>query len=110
MTTFTPTRLYQGQPGAGSTTLYSAPASTSVILKEVLICNTSGSPATVSVFLVPGGATQAAGNALVNNFQVAPNATLVQAMNQIMNSGDELTGQQGTGSAITLTISGVTMQ
>jgi hypothetical protein len=109
MSTFTPARLYQGQPGTSTATAFTA-STTNVIVKEVVMCNTSSSAATVTVYLVPTGNSAAAANAIISSFTVQPNATAVQAFSQVMNNGDFLAASQGTASAITVTVSGVTIQ
>ncbi len=113
----TPQRLYQGQPGAAEGTLYTAPANTTdnpapgatAILKSMLVANTTAAAATLTLYLVPSGGTAGAGNMLFNALSVAAGATTVIDLEQYMEAGDFLAGLQGTASALTVTISGVTI-
>lgn len=43
-------KLYQGQPGTSVATVYTAPASTQVIVKHMRAVNTSGSTTTIALY------------------------------------------------------------
>jgi hypothetical protein len=113
----TPQRLYQGQPATTEAELYTAPANTTnnpspgatAILKSMVICNTTASAATLTLYLVPSGGSAGAGNMLYNALSVAAGATTVIDLEQYMEAGEFLAGLQGTASALTVTLSGVTI-
>lgn len=105
----TPKRLYQGQPGTAETTLYTVPASTSTIVKEIILTNTTTTVAAASISAVPSGGTAGAANRIIAGFSIAANDTKIVPLSTVLNTGDFLSGLQGTASAITVTISGVEM-
>jgi hypothetical protein len=107
MATYAEKRLYSGQPATGGATLYTVPASTTTIVKQVVIANTSGSAATVSLRLVPSGGTAGVANSLAEAVSIGANSTQTLDLSQVMATGDFLQALQGTSGAITLTISGV---
>lgn len=105
----TPKRLYQGQPGTAETTLYTVPASVSTIIKEIILCNTTSTAATISISAVPSGGTAGVANRIIAGFSVAANDTKTVPLSTVLNTGDFLSALQGTASAITVTTSGVEM-
>ena len=104
---FAPIRLYQGQPGTSATTLYTVPSGKKVILKQIHVCNVTGTDANFTLSLVPSGGSQSNNNRLFASFNVPANGVFVEDFNQVMNSRDFLSGLQSTSGAITLTISGI---
>lgn len=110
---YTPTRLYTGQPGTTITTLYTVPASTRVIVRQIIVANTTGTAATFTLHLVPnsGGSvgTAAAANAIATAVSVAANSTTYLEVRQVLGAAnDTIQALQGTASALTFAISGVT--
>lgn len=103
-----PLRLYQGQPGTSEATLYTVPAATTVIVKQVVAANVSAAAATISLSLVPSGGTAGATNRLLGAVSIPANSSLSLDLSQVMTAGDFLSASQGTAAAVTLTISGVT--
>lgn len=100
--------LYQGQPGTTVSTVYTVPASTTVKLASVAICNTTGSSATLTLSVVPSGGTAGTGNRFMAAYTVRPNDTVIVDSAVYMNAGDFIAALQGTASALTITISGET--
>lgn len=115
----TPALLYQGQPGTGEATIYTAPAyasgspytsgSTSLV-KRVVICNTSAAAATLTLYRVPSGGSAGVTNMVLNAFSVAATDTQILDLEQEMNPGDFLAALQSVAGALTVTISGATFQ
>lgn len=112
-------RLYQGQPATTEATLYTAPgyasgspyaAGATALAKRLIVCNTTASAATLTLYLVPSGGSASAANELFNALSVAAGATTILDIEQSMNPGDFIAGLQGTASALTVTISGATFQ
>jgi hypothetical protein len=106
--------IYQGQPGTSEAALTlrpfgatAVPSNTKVILKQIILANTSSSSATVSISLVPSGGTAGAANRIVPNVSVSANSVVVIDLSQVMEPGDFLSAVQGTAGAITVNISGV---
>lgn len=110
-----PRQLYQGQPGTGASTLYTAPAlsanvtspSATAYVTEIIICNTTASAATITI----GINGVAASNQLIGAITINANDTkVISGIRTLMPAGSTLQALQGTASAITLTISGVEVQ
>lgn len=110
---YSPESLYTGQPGTteGALTLRPfnqtlVPAGQKVIIKQVVVTNTTSSPAKVSLSCVPSGGTAGAANRLFKDLNIEANSFLVVEFAQVMNAGDFLSASQLTSGAITLSISG----
>lgn len=90
------------------TTVYTVPAATATIIKEIVLANTTSSAATFSIYRVPNGGSAAATNSIMEDVSVAANSTVVYGLSMVMDTvGDFIAVQQGTTSAICHTISGV---
>jgi hypothetical protein len=92
-------RLYGGVPNTTSSTIYTVPSGKTVIVKNITICNTTGSSALITVWC--------AGVAIINALSVAANDTVVLDLSLVLNANETITANQGTTNAIHLTISGV---
>ena len=111
---YTPAMLYQGQPGVAETSLtlrpfnaVAVPINTKVIVKQVLLANTTGTLAAISISLVRSGSTAGTANRIVPSVNVDPNSVVAIDLSQVMETGDFLSASQTTPGAITVTISGV---
>lgn len=107
MAVYSPKKLYVGQPGSTATTLYTAPASTSTILKNILLCNTTSTDATITISFVPSGGSAGTTNRVFSAYTVKANDTVAVDMSSILSTGDFVSALQGTSGAITAYISGV---
>lgn len=101
-----PDRLAQAQPGTTETTLFTAAARTT--LAQAVLCNVTASPLSVTLKLVPVGATPGGQHALLDT-TVAPKATVVFDFAQVLRAGDFLSASAGAASSVTFTVSGVVM-
>lgn len=108
-------KFYQNQPGTSATTLYTAPANTTnqpapyatAMVKEIILANTTGTAATVTL----GINGVAAANQFVPTLSVAANDTkIIGPLDTMLSAGDTLQALQGTSGAITVTVSGVEIQ
>jgi hypothetical protein len=91
------------------TTIYTCPiaATTTTLIKQIVVCNTSASPGSFGLSLVPfGGATPSTGNRLFSGLSVAANETIFLDVSQVMTSGDVISCISSI-SGITVTMSGV---
>uniref|UniRef100_A0A7U3YCT9 Uncharacterized protein n=1 Tax=Geobacillus sp. (strain Y4.1MC1) TaxID=581103 RepID=A0A7U3YCT9_GEOS0 len=95
----TPKRLYKGTAGTTSTTVYTVPASTTTIVKNIVLTNKTGSAATITITI--------AGTEVVYNYSVAANDTVVLDLSLVMSATEIITVQAGTANAINVYISGV---
>lgn len=101
----TPTQLGQAVLTTSYTTLYTVPASTRTYVKQMDICNTTGSSINVFVSLVPPAGTAGAGNALFYNTTLAGYSTLSWTGTQILNAQDTIQ-VKASGVGCTITASG----
>jgi hypothetical protein len=108
MAIYTETRLYgPAYPATSATTVYTTPAAVTTIIKQVVLANTTGSAATVTLRIVPTGQATAAQYSIAEAVSIAPNSTVTLDLAQVLNPGDFITAHQGTSSAVAVTISGV---
>lgn len=101
----TPVKLAQAAVTAGTTTIYTTPALTRTMVKDIDLCNTTAGALTVNVHLVPSGGAAGTGNALLYGTSIAANTTLQWTGVQVMNAGDTIQ-VQGSGLGITVSVSG----
>lgn len=108
MATYTEKQLAQNaQATTTETTIYTVPASTTAIVKQIIVCNTTASAANYSISIVPSGGAAGDTNRIVKTISFAANSTTIYDLSQVMATGGFISILQGTASAITVTISGV---
>lgn len=98
-----------GQAAIGTTfsTIYTVPASTTTIIKELAICNTTSSAITVNVCAVPSGGTAGTGNALIYGYSISANLpAFFGGMNTVLPTGVTLQ-VSASATGLTITASGV---
>jgi fructose-specific phosphotransferase system component IIB len=100
-------KLYWGTPGTTEATLYTVPASTSTFVKEIWLCNTTSAAATFSLSIVNSGGTAGTSNRIIAAKSIPANDIVVIACQEHMDTGDFISGLQGTSSAINVRITGV---
>ena len=90
---------------------YTSPVNTTTQIGRVAFCNTTGSAATITAGITTGGAI-AAGTTLISARTVAPGETYVspELAGMVVPAGSSIRAQSGTGSAITFTVSGISIQ
>lgn len=101
----TPAKLAQAAVTAGTTTIYTVPASTRTMIKEMDICNTTAGTLTLNVHLVPSGGSATTANALFYGASISANTTLQWSGVQVLNVGDTIQ-VQGSGLGLTINVSG----
>jgi hypothetical protein len=101
----TPTKLGQAAITVGVTTLYTVPAATRTLLKELSIANTTAAAINVRVFLVPSAGAAGTDNAFLYDVPVPNNNALQYDGIQVMNAGDTIQIQAAAG-GLTITASG----
>ncbi len=104
--------MYKGQPPTTLTTEYTAPANTSnvpapnatAVITEITLCNNSSAQATVQI--VAGGV-----NLLAAAYSMSAGQTVILGdLKTTLKAGETIQVQQGTASAISITISGMEVQ
>jgi len=101
----TPTKLGQAAITTGVTTLYTVPASTRTLVKELSIANTTAAAINVRVFLVPSAGTAGTTNAFLYDLPVPGNNTLQYNGVQVMNAAETIQVQAAS-TGLTITASG----
>lgn len=107
MATYTPKQLFQTVATASFVTQYTVPASTSTIVKEIVVCNTTTSSATLSVSFVPNAGSAGTTNAVISAAPIAANSTVIYTFSQVLPTGAFISLLAGTASALTVTGSGI---
>jgi hypothetical protein len=74
----------------GVTTLYTVPANTRTLVKELSIANTTGADIDVRVFFVPSAGTAGTGNAFLYDIPVLTANALQYNGVQVLNAGDTI--------------------
>lgn len=98
----TPVKLGQAAITVATATLYTVPASTRTLVKQLDICNTTANSINVSVFLVPAAGTAGTTNAIFYTSTVAPYGNLQWTGIQVLNVNDTIqTSASATGCTIT---------
>lgn len=100
--------LYLGQPGTTITTLYTVPASTRTIVKQIIVCNTTSTPISLQLHSVPNGGSATTANAIIYNAQFTANSTTTFDLSMVMDvAGDTIRALQSAATSLTVNISGV---
>ena len=86
--------------------MYTAPGSTTTVVKQVVATNTTDAQLTFSLSLVPSGGTAGVTNRIADEIPVAGNNVVVLDLYQILGTGDFLAGLVSA-AGLVLTISGV---
>lgn len=110
-------RMYFGQPGTASATLYTAPGTASsvsaAVVRTIHVANTSLNASTFTLglggtaTLGSGGTADIAANQIISTFTVPAYGLFVENVSILMNQGEILTGKQSTTGSLTMIISGV---
>ena len=103
MAALLPIKIYQGQPGTTSTLLHTVASGKKTIVKNILLCNTTSSDATVSMYF----GTATASNQVLNAYTVKANDTVLVELSGVLDAGDTIRALQGTSGAVTLHVTGV---
>ena len=112
MATVTQTLLVASQQLTGSDAVYwTSPANTTAQIGRAVFCNTTGSAATITAGITTGGALAAA-TEIISARTIAPGETYVspELAGQVIPAGSALRALSGTASAITVAVSGITIQ
>jgi hypothetical protein len=102
---FTETRLVNPQQltTSASTALYTVPGGKSAIIKQIVITNTTSTPATFTFYI--NGST--VDKALFSNTSVPGNDSLVINLSQVLNPSDTINALASAGTTLNITVSGV---
>lgn len=87
-----------------TTTLYTVPASTKTIIKEMVICNTESSALTVSVFV---GTSATVANAVLDAVTFGAGETKIFTFSTVLVAADQIRGGASAASMVSINASGV---
>jgi len=86
-----------------NTTLYTVPASTTAIVKEILLCNTDTASRDVTVYLNGNGVA----NTILDAVPVLPGETKFITLSTVLVATNTLRAGASTGSVVSISVSGV---
>lgn len=88
-------------------TVYTVPAASQDVVKDLDITNTSALAVTVSVNLVPSGGTAGTANLFLATVSIPPNSTLHWTGTQVLNTGDFISVIASTTNVCNIMVSGL---
>jgi hypothetical protein len=98
--------LSSGAAGTGSySTLYTVPSGRQMAIVDIEICNTSATPATFYVSLVPAGGTAGASNAIFYAAPIPGNTTVQWTGQQVLEAGG-FVAAYASSSSVTIKVGG----
>ena len=105
--TFTLRQLGQSAIGTAVSKLYTVPASTTALIKNIDICNTATTGTTIRVFLVPNAGSATTNNALIYDYSLPANSMLSWDGCQVQHTAGDTIQVQAGAVCCTAVISGV---
>ena len=81
---------------------------TTTVIKEIILCNTSASAQTVTLYLKPYGVTVASSHIFINSFSLAANETVTISTSMVLTNSNNTAGDtysdkiRGLASAVTV--------
>ena len=74
------------------TTPYNVGYVTTTVIKEIILCNTSGSAQTVTLYLKPYGVTVASSHIFINTLTLAANETVTLSTSLVLTNNNNTAG------------------
>lgn len=87
-------RLYKGCPSQTASSLYTVGENQSVILKSIVLCNTSDNSGTITLHIVSGNELINNQNRILSDYIVSNDDTVVIDLVMVLESGDRIVGSQ----------------
>jgi hypothetical protein len=107
---YAPVKLFQAVLTTSDVVLYTVAAATTVILKEIILTNTTATNATVSISIVPAAGSAAVGNRIFEQVPVAAYTTvIISDLSEVMPTDEDITAKSSAATTITMRASGVTI-
>jgi len=102
-------KLYEGQPAAANTTLYTCPANTKVRIVAATVTNDAAAAKHISFHLVPSGGAVGDTNIILNQKIIGDKEsyTLPELIGHILDPGDLISAIAETADILTVHISGI---
>lgn len=94
--------------GTVSTTLFTAPANTTVVVKRGVFSNTTAGAVSIVAYKVPNGGSPSGANQIITSQSVAANETYLtpEIADMVFTAGESFRALCDTGSALNFTASG----
>lgn len=105
--TLTPVRIYQGTLGVADALLYTVPASTATLVRNILACNSNASSRTFRLHFVTAAGSSTTTNAICYDQTLTTGATDLQDILQVIPTGAMIRGLASAASSVGVNISGV---
>jgi uncharacterized protein with putative carbohydrate binding module len=102
-----PKKLTQFVASVAETTVYTVPANTYTMLKQIVVANTSSTAQVLYMSLVPLGNTASFANRILPGTSVNPNTVTILDFSTVMASGDFLTAVASANGTLTITVTGL---
>jgi len=102
-------KMYEGQPAAANTTLYTAAANTRVRITAATVTNDSATARYISFHLVPSGGAVGDAYLILNQRVIGDKEsyTLPELIGHVMDTGDFLSAIAEAADALSVQISGI---
>lgn len=111
MSIYTPKQLCAtSQLTTSATTYYTVPASTTAIIKQILLSNATSTDASATVHFVPSAGSASTSNKTFAEVVISANTTQVIDLSSVLPTGSTIRLLSGTASAINVHISGVEVE
>lgn len=107
MATYTPLRGDQRQAATTDTTHYTVNAAKSGIIKEIIVCNTTGGSVSFWASFCASGATVGDANRVINNEVIPANSTVIFNFSSVLAASGFVSCKASAASSLTVTISAV---
>ena len=104
---YSPVNMGQAQIQDTSTTLHTVPASTTAILRDMMICNVDSSAHTITVHLDHDGTTASDATAILDAFSIPANDFRHWSGMQVMVATATLKAVADASNVITITAAGI---
>jgi len=92
------------------TTYYTAPSDGTAIAQEIILCNTTPGPVTITMNFVLANSQSSAANTILYNYEVPPGQTVFLSQSTALPSQAAIVVAASAPDAVGMTISGVEVQ
>jgi hypothetical protein len=87
--------------------LYTVPASTNTVVKQILLSNTQATDLTATLYFVPDGQSPSLSNSMFPEIIISANSTVTVDISSVLSIASEIHGKASASSSINIHISGV---
>jgi|LauGreDrversion4_2_1035121.scaffolds.fasta_scaffold599517_1 hypothetical protein len=110
MSTITQKRLVgpARMSNTANSTIYTTPSSTTTIIKQITICNTHSGTVSVTLSLVPTGATAGDEHKVLSAISLSAGETITLSTSYVLVTGDTIKGSASTDAVVNIMLNGIT--